>query len=116
MDIVIRADGFEHSGAGGRGGLQRHVTTLQDCKHILQVAAIECNFGLTAFNRRRLNFILVIPNLFRACGYDRLPRGPALSVRDYLQPNNVAAVSGKNSGGSRRPQQLLEIEIRETRR
>ena len=110
MDVVVALGGLEDAGAGGGGCLEGHLPPLEDLENVLEVAAVEGDLGLGAFEQDGVNLILVVPDGFRFGGDDGLAGPAVFGVGFHLHPDDVAAVPGEDGGAAGGAKEVGEIE------
>ena len=96
VDVIVRVGGLEHARAGRGGRLHRYLAPFQHRQYVQQVAAIEGDLALLAFDRVGINLILVVADLFRLRRDDELSFAFSPVGRHKLDPDDVAAVPGED--------------------
>ncbi len=81
MDVVVGADGFDDTGAGGVGGFKDYLRFVEDTEDVHEVPAVEGNLDFLAFDNG-VDFTDIFADFFRAGGDGELSgsRSPLASA------------------------------------
>ena len=94
--VVFGADGFDDAGAGGVGGFEDDFRFADDAEDIDEIASVEGYLGFFAFDDG-IDFTGIFTDFFGAGGYGEFTGG-GFPIRTGDQPDDTAAVPGKNRG------------------